>query len=300
MNQHLDVAEQWSQAPQTSTDFYAHSNISVYEISATPQRAMHLPVHPGSMLRGAFGHALLDRYCLCSDTAEHDPSCIYQHLFEGQRADSQDGIPALVISPVDAGRTLQHGELFRFRLTLIGLSDILAQAVLSALNTALARGLGDKQVPCHVHSIRSVLSQVNLAYRGVRVSLTTPWLVKHRGKQLNADQLRLHDVIIALAQRQRKVARHFGLSFDLPDNHTLLALADRLPCTVSLREVSWLRQSSRQGRKHPLRGVMGFMETGRIGQEDADILGSVLANGVALHGGGKTSFGLGGLAVSSL
>ena len=85
-----------------------------YRIAVVPESRLELPVFCGSMIRGAIGHALLNRYCRCGNGALlHQDDCLYASLFE------TDAGNAFVISSPAEGIT-QPGESFAFHVTLLG------------------------------------------------------------------------------------------------------------------------------------------------------------------------------------
>ncbi|ANG62222.1 hypothetical protein A8C75_06765 [Marinobacterium aestuarii] len=280
------------------TTFIAGPAITTLLFHAYPERSFFLPAHPGSMLRGALGHALLSRFCNCG-TSGHRSECFYVHLFEGYRRANQDGIPAVMFTPIDQDRHLRAGQHFRFRLNLIGLSKALQTAVQSAMTTALLKGLGESDIPCRLQQVTPITQQILLSGAATTLELVTPWLIKRRGRPLQADEFRVHDLLVALAQRQRMVNRHFELDLPVPDNKDLLTLADQLTVTSQLQDVCWQRHSQRQASRHPLQGVMGQLRIQHPNPEGLLPLGQLLANGTALHGGGKTSFGLGALQLTA-
>lgn len=292
-----DILASTATYQDTGDWFYPDPAIETFTITAKPQRRLYLPAYPGSMLRGAFGHGLRQRYCQCRGTS-HQADCVYFQLFEGQRRAGQDGIPAVLFTPLDHNLRLAPQQPFRFLVHLIGVSAPVRTAVLSVIKTALLAGLGEQPVACQVSTIVPANSAINLSQQPVTLTLASPWLIKRLGQALPAAQFRIHDLLIALLRRQQIVQQQFALPLVLPSNQQLLQLADQLAVQAQLRDVSWQRHSQRQGTRHPLTGVQGQLQIKQLNHAQISLLGPLLANGWALHGGGKTALGLGALQVS--
>lgn len=245
------------------------------------------------MLRGVLGHALLAKFCHCSDQNNHQTGCLYVHLFEGYRRDRQDGLPAVVFTVLDCSQTIEAGAAFRFRLTFISLSSAVRAAIIDALAEGLKSGLGRQRIPCRLQAVHPVSIIADQIDQHVTVNLVSPWLVKHQGRALRARTIKVHDVFVALAQRQRQVNRHFDLGLPVPANNHLLALADELVVREELTDERWDRLSNRQAKRHVLQGVTGKLHLYHPLPGGLASVSALFANGVLLHGGGKTSFGLG-------
>ena len=283
---------------QTQPHYYfPHPAITSLKADVRPSATLDLPEHPGSMLRGVLGHALLSRFCQCAKSSAHRPDCLYAHLFEGCRRNGQDGIPAVLLTPLDHSRRVAHTEHFSFLLHFIGLSPVIQNEVQQALAKGLEHGLGRPLVPCVLDSWSTEKLALPSELTHLELKLTTPWLVKRKGKALTARTFSIHDVLIGLAHRQRIISEHFDLELPLPANREILAFADGLHVKAQLEDSSWIRHSNRQHTRHPLTGVIGHFH---IKGEEAfpDWFGTLITNGLALHGGGKTSFGLGALQAS--
>lgn len=281
---------------QDNASFTANSGITSFAVTCKAGSAFHPPQFIGSMLRGALGHALLRNFCRCN-TSNHRPDCFYVHLFEGYRRNKQDGLPALLFTAPASNRELKPGDALQFKLHMIGLSPTLQQVILTCLQKALENGLGRARCSFSLIAAVPVLQTLNLNQASVGIALTTPWLVKRKGEILKAENFQLHDLLVALAQRQMLVEQHFALGLTIPAKKDLLAIADRIEVRSALCDMHWQRYSQRQGSRHPLSGVHGILQLSRLSVEAVACLGPLLANGTVLHGGGKTSFGLGGLAV---
>lgn len=277
----------------------SHSAITRYHITAAPVADFLLPPHPGSMLRGALGHALRFKFCQCEHTDAHQPDCLYQLIFEGLRKQQQDGIPAFVMTPLDAQKKLKAHQPFQFDLTLLGLPLSMHEAFLDALQMGLYRGLGRDNTPCELVEYQQVPLCFTPLQQAATLHLTTPWMIKRKGKIMTAETTSLHDVLIALAQRQRRINQALGLNLAVPDNTQLLQLADKVTVQTSLENVSWQRHSQRQSVKHPLRGIKGVLNIHHPDPTGLAPLSALLSLGCILHGGGKTAFGLGGLALGA-
>jgi hypothetical protein len=275
-------------------------NVSCFVIQATAKTKLLLPAQLGSTLRGVLGHALLASYCRCEEPTVHNPGCLYTYLFEGHRRDQQDGIPAVMLTPIDRNRQVPAGDTFKFRATFIGLSAALQQAVITSLATGLQTGLTRHLTSCELVVASPMPIHIQELNQALTINLTSPWLIKRQGKPIKAHAIKIHDILVAIAQRQRMVTRHFDIDLPNTSNKQLLALADQLTVTASLQDERWERNSSRQSQRHPLSGVTGQITITHPSPEGLAPLNTLLAYGALLHGGGKTSLGLGGLHVTAI
>jgi hypothetical protein len=133
--------------------------------------------------------------------------------------------------------------------------------------------------------------------RRVVLELTTPWYTKYGNKPLTARSFNIHGLLIGAAERQRRLARAGWLKAFIPDNRTLRQFADTLVTDAQVYDVSGERWSNRQQIKHPLKGVLGTVTVAHEQPGGLAPVADLLWRTEWLHGGGKASFGLGGLKI---
>jgi len=271
--------------------------ITRWRLSVIPLKRLYLPLYPGSMLRGAFGHALRHSQCHCK-TDVHSRNCLYAQVFEGrgQAIDAASNTtPAFVISPADTSGWVETGHAWNFTVTTITTDTAIHPDLLEAWELAFRRGIGENRVPCQLHSIDEAPLSWRPLEQKVTLKLTSPWLIKRQGRQVRADNCYLQDLLIAIAQRQRLLDQQYQIGLHPPSNDELLAIAKNTHVALSLEDTHWQRHSARQQKTHPLAGMMGSAVLTQTDPGGLSNLTRLLNFGSWLHAGGKTAFGLGGL-----
>lgn len=257
--------------------------------------------HCGSLLRGAFGHALRALACRCAAPA-HQPGCVYQQIFEpSPPADwplrYSDCPPAYVITPPSASEARR--QQLDFAVTLLGPSLAQRALVWQAWQQAASLGLGAAQVPARLqalgHEPRLPASPTGPS---LRLQLTSPLLIKRKlpgqahSQPLRPEQLGLADLLIALHRRLELTHQLYGVpATPLPALEEWLALVPSLRFAAQLHEHHYARHSNRQQQRMPLYGLSGEI---KLGGQIPPSLRNALALGQWLHIGGKTALGLGG------
>lgn len=257
--------------------------------------------HAGSMLRGAFGHALKALACACGGEP-HIPGCHYQQIFEplppiDWPSRYRDCPPAYVLTP-PAAESYSRTQL-DFDFTLLGPSLAQRALVWEAWLHAAQRGLGNRRIPARLHAVaHSTQPTALLASQQVRLQLTSPLLLKRkqagqsRSEPLGPRALGVGDLLIALHRRLNLTQRLYGVpATPLPPLEQWLALGDSLDLQASLQETHFSRHSNRQQQHMPLYGLSGTIDL--RGPLDPTLL-AALTLGQWLHIGGKTALGLGG------
>ena len=260
-----------------------------YIFKAFPLKELTIPVFSGSMIRGAIGHALLEHCCHCG-TNHHKAGCLYAELFETPAGNT------FVITPPKP-EVIAPGTPFTFRLTLLRPTPEREQVILDAVERALAQGLTQLRTPCQLMSVVSQEPSQQKLGKIALLHLLSPWFIKRNGQRVAAEQCTVHTLLIAMAQRQRALSEQGLLDTKLPTNGELLRFADGLNGQLRLQDLRGERHSNRQRARHPLFGFMGTVTfVAPKGQTLAPVE-SMLRTAEWVHGGGKVSFGLGGLAV---
>lgn len=250
--------------------------------------------HPGSMLRGGFGHALKCLACSCSGDG-HLPGCLYQKIFDPTQHPSgsdrfRDPPPAFVITPPPVGGDNRRG--FKFWMTLIGSTAESQALILASWQLAARNGFGPGQSRATIlldgtESLpRSASAATSLA-----LEFTSPLYLKRKGRALDPGKLKPEDLVASLARRITLVNTQLDSPIGPPDAQSWISTAKGLSLRSDLSPVRFSRYSNRQGSPMPLEGVVGKVwldGTMPPGLIDGFLLGQWL------HLGGKTSLGLGG------
>jgi hypothetical protein len=126
------------------------------------QKEAFLPSYKGSLLRGAFGHALRRTLCALGPqqpcpTCMLRKQCVYPRLFE-TLIEPDDHVPRFlrglptaprpyVFEPFDQRRLYRTGEFLEFDLILLGQAIELHPFAIFAVSQMAEQGLGAKQIP---------------------------------------------------------------------------------------------------------------------------------------------------------
>lgn len=226
-----------------------------YVFKAVALKQLVIPVFSGSMIRGAIGHALLDRCCTCG-TEHHRSGCLYQELFETPAGN------AFVISPPKQA-VVAPGQTFSFRLTLLGPTPEREQAMLAAVERALDRGLTPQRIPCRLTSTVSQQPSPHKLGKMAFLHLNSPWFIKRSGERVGAQQCSVHTLLIGIAQRQRALREQGLLDVTVPTNSELLPFADELTGQLRLQDYRGERHSNRQRGAPSAVWVYGHRHPGR-------------------------------------
>lgn len=289
-------------------DAFLHSSQPIERWSLRMALAQPLAAtdHSGSMLRGAFGHALKALACRCSDDS-HLPGCIYQQIFEprppaGWPLRYSDCPPAFVVTPppvADGKRTQMD-----FSFTLLGPALEHRALVWQAWQQAAGQGLGMFRTPARLQAVdHEAWPPLAPQRSGLVLRLISPLLLKrkHHGQQqsrpLRPDELCGSDLLIALHRRLELTRRLYGVPAQpLPSLDEWLAQESSLRLDARLAEQHFARRSNRQQQRMPLYGLSGDIH---LSGSLPSSLRSALAIGQWLHIGGKTALGLGGYRLHS-
>lgn len=295
--------------------------IARLQLTVRAEAPLALPPYAGSMLRGAFGHALLALsplpHTIDQPCALHT-SCLYCQLFSAPplpghclQKFSHMPQPYVIEPPTSGGQRLQAGQTFSFGLVLIGKALGLLPVVLQAWQRALQTGLGASNTPCSLLEVidetgtqflplnRERLSNLNSRLPPTpslgnqsTLHFHTPLRLQVRGKPARAGQLTARDLLVTLARRTQLLCDvHLGAAAPQQDFAALstLAAAITLPC-ADLRWFDWGRYSQRQQQEMQLGGLLGGVQL----QGDLAPFAELLHLGQWLHVGKNATMGLGG------
>ena len=288
---------------------------------------LQLPPYAGSMLRGAFGHALLALSPLPHTDGKPcalHASCPYCQLFAAPplpahslQKFSHMPQPYVIEPPTGGAQQLQAGQSFGFGLVLIGKALGLLPTVLQAWQRALRTGLGPQHTPCTLVAIydengtqrlsnkREKLSNLSTTLPpapalGTQATLhfCTPLRLQVQGKPVRAGQLTARDLLIALARRHQLLCDvHLGAAAPQYDFKTLVEQVQAVALQAQdLHWFDWGRYSQRQKQEMQLGGLLGAVTL----HGDLAPFAELLHFGQWLHVGKNASFGLGGYRLQGL
>lgn len=273
-------------------------------LELSPQRPIMHAEHAGSMLRGAFGHALKAIACRCP-LERHRPACVYQQIFEPQPPADwpsryRDCPPAFVLTPPPA-HAGAHRDL-HFAVTLLGPAVTHSELVWAAWLQAAQSGLGGARIPAGIRRAQLLTQAPPQTQRPpLCLRFTSPLLLKrkHSGdrssRPLGPHQITPADLFIALHRRMELTRQLYGVpAVPLPPLEHWLALAAQCRLLDRLQEIHFARRSNRQQQRMPLYGLCGDLVL--LGPLDHDLL-AALTLGQWLHIGGKTALGQGGYSL---
>lgn len=297
-------------------------------LSVRADAALQLPRYAGSMLRGAFGHALRELMLLPHQTGQPcalQANCAYCQVFAppplsgGHSLQKLSQMPATyVIEPAleTRPRTLNQGEHFRFGLVLIGKAWQHLPILLQAFERAMQRGLGAQQARCTLTAAQLAgdhqpfwqpgqacppLTPAELPPpppQGEQLTLRfhTPLRLQYRNKPAGKQQLDARSLLMALARRHQLLLDLYHgkqtLRWDFP---ALNLQAEAITLDGGqLQWVDWERYSSRQRQTMKLGGLIGPVRL----RGNLAPFSELLHLGQWLHIGKETVFGLGGYQLS--
>ena len=306
----------------------AHSfPLARYRLEWQASTPIHLPDFAGSMLRGAFGHALRQLACMTKQKECAGcpllSTCPYPAIFappppasHALQKFSQIPVPYVIEPPGWGARQVGTGESFAFHMVLIGRALRELPLIILAWRRAFARGVGSgdgtaellRVVHCggardteiHRPEIGTITAHAQeTAFnpadndgperREVTLHFTTPLRLQKNGHALPPEKLDARTLLMALVRRASLLAEFHAGGALIEDFASLLAASNDLQDSKRLIWRDWTRFSSRQQQKMVLGGVVG----------DWTIRGTLspfmpfLQLGQWLHAGKEAAFGLG-------
>ena len=300
--------------------------IARLHLTVRAESPLQLPPYAGSMLRGAFGHALLALSPLPHSGGKPcalHATCPYCQVFAAPplpehslQKFSHMPQPYVIEPPTGGVQWLQAGQSFGLGLVLMGRALALLPTVLQAWALALRRGLGREQARCTlvaVHDEKSAqplsnldgqLSNLDATLPPARPLATaatlhfyTPLRLQVQGKPVPAHALTARDLLVALARRTQLLRDvHLGAAAPQQDFSTLSAQAAAIALEPhDLRWFDWGRYSQRQQQEMQLGGLLGSVTL----RGELAPFAELLHLGQWLHVGKNASFGLGGYTLKA-
>ncbi len=295
--------------------------IARLHLTVRAEGPLQLPPYTGSMLRGAFGHALLALSPLPHTDGKPcalHATCPYCQLFAAPpltghslQKFSHMPQPYVIEPPTGGAQQLQAGQQFGFGLVLMGKALGMLPTVLQAWQRALRTGLGAGHTPCTLVEIldenglqrlsnkREQLSNLNcqlpptpVLAEQATLHFHTPLRLQVQGKPVRAGQLTARDVLVALARRSQLLCDvHLGAGAPQLDFAALSTQAAAITLqSEGLRWFDWGRYSQRQQQEMQLGGLLGSVHLQGVLAPFAQLL----HQGQWLHVGKNATMGLGG------
>jgi hypothetical protein len=295
-------------------------------IAETPMR---LPEWPGSMLRGAFGHALRRAACMvrqrdCAACPLYH-TCPYPAVFAPPPRQhaiqhfSQPPVPYLIEPEKWGARELQPGDVLQFSMVLMGRALTELALIVHAWTEAAAHGLGPNNgmaalsqveylppqgapVPIHrqgdarLKPFTPVMPLVPAAANPTTLTLsfTSPLRLQENGHALSLARLMPRTLLMAAVRRVALISEFYGSGTPTWNFSNLTDLSSTIRDEKRLHWQDWTRRSSRQQRTMQLGGVVG---TWQLFGNLAPFF-PALYLGQWLHVGKEAVFGMGRYALT--
>jgi CRISPR-associated endoribonuclease Cas6 len=290
-----------------------------FQFNFQVETPLHLNFYSGSMLRGAFGHALRDLSCMtkmpdCKSCMLYR-SCPYPLVFEHPPQESKfqkfGNIPnPYIIEPPPLGsKDYQIGEVLSFNMVLVGRAMAQLPLIIFAWQRALAWGLGKEKSKARLLNVivepnqpeaqviydngavqdYSPLVSPSLAEtEKITLQFVTPLRIQKQDKILTREMTG-RDLLSALVRRYFLLQEFHGEQYHAPDFAALIEQAQAVSAEVDFRWCDWQRYSNRQQQAMKLGGVLG---SATLRGELSAFL-PFLQAGQWLHLGKETTFGMG-------
>lgn len=272
------------------------------------EAALNLPPYAGSMLRGAFGHALLALSPLPHEDGKPcalHTTCPYCQVFatpplpaHSLQKFSQMPAPYVIEPPSGGAQRLQVGQTFSFSLVLIGKAISHLSTITLAWEHALRTGLGDQRSRCTLLDVQreqggqgDTLPRATALGQHATLNLLTPLRLQYQGKPVRQHNIDARTLLVTLARRwQLLLDVHLGAAAPQQDFAALATQAEAIRLTGdNLHWFDWGRYSQRQQQEMKLGGLLGSLQL----HGDLAPFTELLHIGQWLHVGKNTSFGLG-------
>lgn len=305
--------------------------VSRWHFSLVFRRPPRLPVHHGSMLRGALGHQLKALHCQCpgADNKSHLAGCLYAEIFEQTGVTGLAGIteapPAFVFSPLESlpspetkalkpGSEALHRQVatanafhpadigkalvFRGAVTLLGQAHKQPDVFFLALRMAAAGGLGTPPAMAQLDQVHALDWQPPGETSGpMQLTFLSPLYLKQREKgqrnsrRVQADQITLRDIVVALHRRLCLLEQVYGVPG--PNEQALETWLDWVEVANWHSTLHDEHFARRSNRQQQKMPLTGLMGSVVINTAPPPDLLQALHLGQWLHIGGKTGLGLG-------
>ncbi len=302
-------------------------HLARYRLEWQARTSARPPDYAGSMLRGAFGHALRKLACM---TKPRDcagcpllSTCPYPAIFAPPppaahklQKFSQIPVPYIIEPPDWGARQIGAGDAFAFHMVLVGRALRELPLIILAWRRAFARGAGtgdgtaelvrvvhsgeDGETEIHRPDTGAIAPHPQLIafnsanndateHSELTLHFVTPLRLQKNGRALPPEKLDARTLLMALVRRANLLAEFHANGALVEDFASLLAASANIQDSKHLVWLDWTRFSSRQQQRMALGGVVG----------DWTISGPLtpfipfLQLGEWLHVGKEAAFGLG-------
>lgn len=295
-----------------------------YRFQFTVTRPIHLPDWSGSLLRGAFGHALRRLACMtrakdCAGCPLQN-TCPYPAIFAPPAVDhkiqrfSQPPAPYLIEPENWGARLLTAGDTLQFDMVLLGRALRELPLITLAWQQAAQRGLGPGDGTAELSTIQHLAHDGSTtpiftantnrliehdtsapetpqteAQDAITLHLESPLRLQENGRALPPSRLGAQQLLMAAVRRASLMSEFHGNGAPNWDFKLLTQQAAAVNSEKDLKWQDWTRRSSRQQQTMQLGGVMG---TWTLRGNIQPFL-AALHLGQWLHVGKETVFGLG-------
>lgn len=305
-----------------------------YRLRFRALTSIHLPDYAGSMLRGAFGHALMLLSGLEKEDIKARNSAYlyspYAAVFEpvvnngvGLLASIKEvAVPYVIEAPAHGSQSYQVGEILEFDMVLFGQALSHLSVIILAWRRALLHGLGREKNqkaelvevlhcnPDNRSELATIYSEERPILQPHNTQISIPEFTGAQNVHLKfntALRLQVNGKIAGLDELSpalllRNIVRRVSFILQLQQPETPLnleveqlnLLADSVGGDKDLHLKRWTRRSNRQQHIMELNGWVGHWLLQGV---SAELLPFVWL-GQYLHVGKNTSFGLGGYEIS--
>lgn len=300
--------------------------ITRLQFTVRANAALQLPPYAGSMLRGAFGHALLALAPLPHQNGQPcalQATCPYCQVFatpalpaHSLQKFSAMPQPYVIEPPTGGAQRLQAGQTFTFGLVLIGKALTHLPTIVQAWERALRVGLGVQHTPCTLLDVSEQISEKRLLDKREQLLFQeqtippaptldghatlhfhSPLRLQVQGKPARAKELTARNLLIALARRHQLLCDvHLGAAAPQHDFASLSAQAAAIALHAQdLRWFDWGRYSQHQQQEMQLGGLLGSVQL----HGDLAPFAQLLHWGQWLHAGKNATMGLGGYRLAA-
>lgn len=300
---------------------YSELFYSWIQVSLVSKQEIKLPEFDGSFLRGAFGHALRETACVNPELpcmkCIHTSRCLYFQIFEttdpSQKNNGFVNKPHPYILKLDKANPFSSSKEIHFSMILLGDWSLYLPYLVYSFKKMGELGLGKNRIPFQLKEVRDAIHQEILYQNGklisnhlslsslrdyvekeldkgnynyVLLNFLTP--VKFVRKGIEENRLTEESLIFFVKHRYETIHRFYGkfYPYDLENFHLSFRVVEE-------DHLSWSRYSNRQGKKHPMSGILGsyviYVKNARFAE--------ILKTFEILHLGKNTTFGLGEVRV---
>jgi hypothetical protein len=253
---------------------------------------MALPFFAGSMLRGAYGHALRRLVCMTRmpscDGCPLRATCAFPRLFDpfgldvaavGLAAGSAQPPPPFAIDPPPLGAVMiEPGQSWTFGQRLFGKAIRDLPLIVEAWRRALLRGLGAKRARGllvgveyrngdnwsaiydpetglleEIPAIRPPITMISKSFTGLTITFVTPLRLQSNARRLKREAITARRLVADALRRARPIAVSAGGS----DAHAVVA---------GWPVRTWLEEAENAGLAETLRWIDWTRQSSRQGQ----------------------------------